>query len=199
MIVIIDYGLGNIKAFSNILQRKNFDFRIAKNEEDLKGASKIILPGVGSFDGAIDALNKSGMRTTLDELVLEKKIEVLGICVGMQIMCKSSKEGTKQGLGWIDAEVKKIEEKDLYPLPHMGWNTLHVKKDDKIFNDIISDSEFYFLHSYYIESENKFVIAYSDYSCEIASVIKNENIYGIQCHPEKSHKNGEIFLENFVR
>ena len=74
--------------------------------------------------------------------------EVLGICIGMQIMCKSSKEGIKQGLGWIDAEVKKIEEKDLYPLPHMGWNTLHIKKDDKIFNDIIADSEFYFLHSY---------------------------------------------------
>lgn len=199
MIVIIDYGLGNIKAFSNILQRKNLNFKIAKNEEDLRGSSKIILPGVGAFDAAIDSLNKSGMRTKLDELVLEKKIEVLGICVGMQIMCKSSSEGKEEGLGWVDAEVKKMSEKDLYPLPHMGWNTLHIKKDDKIFRGIMADSEFYFLHSYFIESKNESVIAYSDYSCGIASVIKNENIYGIQCHPEKSHKNGEIFLENFVR
>ena len=200
MIGIIDYGVGNIKAFANIY--KNFDIphKIVKNIEDLENVSKLILPGVGSFDHAMQSLQNSGMREKLDELVLEKKLPVIGICVGMQMLAKSSDEGDLPGLGWIDAEVKKFDKKQITnaPLPHMGWNNLNIKNSTTLVDGLDNDPRFYFLHSYYFEcSDKNDVVATANYGEEFECIVNHDNIYGIQCHPEKSHHNGMQLLKNF--
>jgi imidazole glycerol-phosphate synthase subunit HisH len=200
MIAIVDYGVGNIKAFANIFQRFNMPQKITKTKEELKDITKIILPGVGSFDHAKLSLEKSGMRGKLDELVLERKIPVMGVCVGMQLLAKSSEEGALPGLEWIDGVVKKFDKSKVAngPLPHMGWNSLNIKKNNDLLEDLEKNPRFYFLHSYYFECNDKSdVVATATYGEEFESVIKHENIYGIQCHPEKSHHNGMKLLKNF--
>ena len=200
MIGIIDYGVGNIKAFSNIYTQLNIPFKIIKNIDDFFNVNKLILPGVGSFDHAMISLQNSGMREKLDELVLEKKIPVIGICVGMQMLAKSSEEGTLNGLGWIDGIVKKFDKSKIKnaPLPHMGWNNLKIEKKNKIFDNLEENPRYYFLHSYYFECENKEdVIATATYGEKFDCMINHKNIYGIQCHPEKSHHNGMQLLKNF--
>lgn len=200
MIGIIDYGVGNIKAFCNIYEQLNLPFKIVKNIDDFSNVSKLILPGVGSFDHAMTSLQNSGMKEKLDELVLEEKLPVIGICVGMQMLANSSEEGVLKGLGWIDAVVKKFDKTKIKngPLPHMGWNTLNIKKNNKIFQNLEEEPRYYFLHSYYFECKNfEDVIATANYGEEFDCLINYENIYGIQCHPEKSHQNGIQLLKNF--
>jgi len=200
MIGIIDYGVGNIKAFSNIYEQLNLSFKIVKNIDDFFDVTKIILPGVGSFDHAMISLQNSGMREKLDELVLQKKIPVIGICVGMQMLAKSSAEGVLSGLGWIDGTVKKFDKSKIKngPLPHMGWNTLNIEKENKIFENLEEEPRYYFLHSYYFECNNKEnVIATATYGERFECMVNHGNIYGIQCHPEKSHHNGIQLLKNF--
>jgi glutamine amidotransferase len=204
MIAIVDYGLGNIKAFANVYKKLNIDCYYARTAEDLLRASKIILPGVGAFDHAMSMLNKSGLRETLDLLVKERQIPVLGICVGMQMMAESSDEGILDGLGWIKGTVRKFNHSKLpnnsqFPLPHMGWNTVDINMVDPLFKDFKSLPEFYYLHSYYFEcTDNNSNIGKSDYGIEFSCIVKNENVYGIQCHPEKSHHNGVRILKNFA-
>ena len=201
MITIINYGVGNIYAFQNVFKRLNIKTKIASNKDDLIGSERLILPGVGSFDYAMKQLDKSGMRESLDFLVLEKKIPVIGICVGMQIMGNRSDEGEMQGLGWIDAEVLKFDEKLIRhrtKLPHMGWNDVLSFNSNPLFKGLETDSVFYFLHSYYFHCKNpKDIIAKSNYGIEFTSAVNSENIYGIQFHPEKSHNYGETLLFNF--
>ncbi|MFY4783135.1 imidazole glycerol phosphate synthase subunit HisH [Aliarcobacter butzleri] len=200
MIGIIDYGVGNIKAFANIYKNFDMSFRIVKNISEFENITKLILPGVGSFDHAMTSLENSGMKEKLDELVLERKIPVIGICVGMQMLAKSSEEGTLNGLGWIDGIVKKFDKSKIKnaPLPHMGWNNLKIEKKNKIFENLEENPRYYFLHSYYFECENKEdVIATATYGEKFDCMINHENIYGIQCHPEKSHHNGMQLLKNF--
>ncbi|WP_419673476.1 imidazole glycerol phosphate synthase subunit HisH [Aliarcobacter butzleri] len=200
MIGIIDYGVGNIKAFTNIYKNLNIPFKIVKDISEFENITKLILPGVGSFDHAMTSLENSGMREKLDELVLEKKIPVIGICVGMQMLAKSSEEGTLNGLGWIDGIVKKFDKSKIKnaPLPHMGWNNLKIEKKNKIFDNLEENPRYYFLHSYYFECENKEdVIATATYGEKFDCMINHKNIYGIQCHPEKSHHNGMRLLKNF--
>lgn len=200
MIGIIDYGVGNIKAFANIYKNLNIPFKIVKNISEFENITKLILPGVGSFDHAMISLQNSGMKEKLDELVLEKKIPVIGICVGMQMLAKSSEEGTLNGLGWIDGIVKKFDKSKIKnaPLPHMGWNNLKIEKKNKIFDNLEENPRYYFLHSYYFECENKEdVIATATYGEKFDCMINHKNIYGIQCHPEKSHHNGMQLLKNF--
>ena len=200
MIGIIDYGVGNIKAFANIYKNFDMPYKIVKTTEDLNSVAKLILPGVGSFDHAMTSLQNSGMRETLDELVLVKKLPVIGICVGMQMLASSSDEGKLSGLGWIDGVVKKFDKKKIEkgPLPHMGWNTLNIKKENTIFAKLENNPRYYFLHSYYFDCNNKEdVIATATYGEEFECMINHENIYGIQPHPEKSHHNGMQLLKNF--
>lgn len=200
MIGIIDYGVGNIKAFANIYKNLNIPFKIVKDISEFENITKLILPGVGSFDHAMISLQNSGMREKLDELVLEKETPVIGICVGMQMLAKSSEEGTLNGLGWIDGIVKKFDKSKIKnaPLPHMGWNNLKIEKENKIFENLEENPRYYFLHSYYFECENKEdVIATSTYGEKFDCMINHKNIYGIQCHPEKSHHNGMQLLKNF--
>lgn len=200
MIGIIDYGVGNIKAFTNIYKNLNIPFKIVKDISEFQNITKLILPGVGSFDHAMTSLENSGMKEKLDELVLDKKMPVIGICVGMQMLAKSSEEGTLNGLGWIDGIVKKFDKSKINngPLPHMGWNNLNIEKKNKIFENLEENPRYYFLHSYYFECHNRDnVIATATYGEKFDCMINNENIYGIQCHPEKSHHNGMQLLKNF--
>lgn len=152
MIVIINYGLGNIRAFANVYKNLGIPFKIASKPDDLQEASKILLPGVGAFDSAMDSLQKSGMRESLDRLVLQNNIPILGICVGMQIMAFSSEEGSLPGLGWIDSIVKKFDSSILVHgtrFPHMGWNNVEPVGSNELFQNINVGARFYFLHSYY--------------------------------------------------
>jgi len=199
MITLVDYGLGNIQAFMNIYNRLNIPCTRATTAAELHAAEKIILPGVGAFDGAMQRLQASGMRETLDYLVLEKKLPVLGICVGMQIMARRSEEGVMDGLGWIPGEVKHFDA-DLFKtkirLPHMGWNDV-LPEDHTLFKGWISP-RFYFLHSYYFVPDNQNqVLARTEYGEQFSSAVYNEHIFGVQFHPEKSHHWGVQFLKNF--
>lgn len=200
MIGIIDYGVGNIKAFANIYKNFDMPYKIVKNTDDFDSVTKLILPGVGSFDHAMMSLQNSGMREKLDELVLEKKLPVIGICVGMQMLAKRSDEGVLPGLGWIDGKVKKFNKSKISngPLPHMGWSSLNIKDDRDILKGLESSPRFYFLHSYYFECNDKNdVLATANYGEEFECMVHHQNIYGIQCHPEKSHRNGMKLLKNF--
>jgi len=202
MIYIIDYGLGNLGAFHNIYNRLNIETKFAKNSNDLVDVDKIILPGVGSFDHAMNLLNASGMLDKLNKLVLVDKIPVIGICVGMQMLGKSSDEGKLDGLGWIDGVVKKFDISAIEhhtKLPHMGWNNINILQNDPLFNDLDHNSLFYFLHSYYFECYDKNdILAKSQYGNDFSCVINRENIYGVQFHPEKSHQYGITLLNNFA-
>jgi imidazole glycerol-phosphate synthase subunit HisH len=202
MITIIDYGLGNISAFVNAYERLNIPISVARTVDDLKTATKLILPGVGAFDYAMRQLNNSGMRETLDELVLAHHLPVIGICVGMQMMAKSSEEGVLSGLGWIDGTVRKFATSDLsskIQLPHMGWNSICPSGNSLLFEGIDDDSRFYFLHSYYFRCNNRNdTISTTEYGIRYASAICRKNICGVQFHPEKSHQWGIQLLKNFA-
>lgn len=201
MIAIIDYGLGNIRAFANVYKNLNIPYKVASNADDLKNVKKLILPGVGAFDYAMERVQKSGMQERIDELVLHRKIPVLGVCVGMQMMAISSEEGRLKGFGWIDGVVKKFETSALVHgtlLPHMGWNNISPTKNEKLFQYLDSGSRFYFLHSYYFNCHHDDdIIALTDYGGLFTCAVSSGNIYGVQFHPEKSHQNGIQLLRNF--
>lgn len=203
MIAIIDYGSGNVRAFANVYKKLNIPALIAKCADDLKSANKLILPGVGAFDHTMQMLEKSGMRPLLDELVRHKHVPVLGICVGMQMLVNSSEEGSLPGLGWIEGKVKKFNPtllKGSLCVPHMGWNNVIPVKKNALQEKLDGDARFYFLHSYYVECQNKEdIIAETDYGGKFASAVNYGNVYGVQFHPEKSHHWGTQLLENFAR
>ena len=202
MITIIDYGVGNISAFQNVYKRLNISTKIARTRQDLLDAKKLILPGVGSFDYAMSQLNASGMREKLDDLVLDKKIPIIGICVGMQMMGNRSDEGILEGLKWIDSEILKFDDsliKQRAKLPHMGWNDVMPLEENPLFIGLEKSAIFYFLHSYYFKCKNlNDIIAVSDYGISFTSAVNHGNVYGIQFHPEKSHQYGEKLLYNFA-
>lgn len=203
MIAIINYGSGNVRAIGNIYDRINIPYRIVTSVTEIDSdINKIILPGVGAFDETMTMLNKSGFRELLDELVLVKKYPVLGICVGMQILSNSSDEGNLPGLGWIEGKVKMFD-KDLIKhkpkLPHLGWNSVEIKKDSPLMQNVDTEEGFYFIHTYYFECTNKEdELTTTYYSNNFASSVNKENIYGTQFHPEKSHSNGVLVLKNFA-
>lgn len=203
MIAIIDYGLGNVQALANVYKKLNIPAIIAKQAEDLKKISKVILPGVGSFDHAMQRLEKSGMRNLLDEMVHHRRIPALGICVGMQMLAYSSEEGSLPGLGWIDGEVKKFNTLALGRspcVPHMGWNDIKPAKSNGLLQGLDVDARFYFLHSYYFHCHrSEDVIAVTDYGGEFVCAVNSGNVYGVQFHPEKSHHWGIRLLENFAK
>jgi glutamine amidotransferase len=202
MIAIIDYGLGNIRAFANIFKTLNVPHCIARGTQDLMRATKIILPGVGAFDHAMERLIASGMREPLDDLVLRQKMPVLGICVGLQILAHSSAEGHLAGLGWVDAEVRSMRDDGFQPngvLPHMGWNQTHPNPACVLFKGMGELPEFYFLHSYYFKCHDLTnVAAEADYGGRFTCAIQADHIFGTQFHPEKSHHNGINLLKNFA-
>jgi len=202
MITIIDYGLGNVLAFVNVYNRLNIPVAVAKSASDLANATKLILPGVGSFDHAMQQLDQSGMRQPVEQLVLQNAMPVLGICVGMQMLAKFSDEGELPGLGWIDGEVKKFDLSAMprgTNLPHMGWNDVKPVVDSGLFKGMEQDVRFYFLHSFYFECHQQpNVLAVTDYGGQFSCAVRRDNVYGVQFHPEKSHHFGSQLLKNFA-
>lgn len=203
MITIIDYGSGNIRAIANIYEKLNIPYLIAKCPDDVIGAKKIFLPGVGAFDETISKLDEIGFRSVLDKEVLENKVPILGICVGMQILAETSEEGTLKGLGYIKGHVKKFDVKSLNmkpKLPHLGWNSIEIKRKTPLFENIDPQKGFYFLHSYCFEcSDDNNVLSTTNYGYSFSSAINHKNIFGFQFHPEKSHSNGVNLLHNFAK
>ena len=202
MIKVLGYGSGNIQAILNIYKRLNIDCSVAVKPSDLEGARKLILPGVGAFDESLALLCESGMIEALNDLVLEKHVPILGVCVGMQMMACNSEEGSSEGLGWIQGSVKKLNTKNLESkpfLPHMGWNGIKSAVQHDLFNDVQQEEGFYFLHSYYFSCENpEDVLATTFYGDEFASAVFHQNVFGFQFHPEKSHSNGVALFRNFA-
>jgi glutamine amidotransferase len=202
MIGIINYGSGNVQAIANIYNRTNYQYKIIQDHEQLKTVDKLILPGVGDFDETIKVLDSSRLRNALNEEVLVKKKPVLGICVGMQILSNDSEEGSQKGLGWINGNVKKfdiLKIKDKPFIPHMGWNNVEPKFNHDLFKNIDIELGFYFVHSYYFQpfSSNN-ILGTTFYGEEFTSAVFNDNIFGVQFHPEKSHSNGIQLLSNFA-
>lgn len=202
MISIINYGSGNIRAIGNIYDRLRVPYQVAETAEDIEKAEKIILPGVGAFDETMSKLNNSGLREALDRKVLSEKTPVLGICVGMQILGKSSDEGKLGGLGWIDGTVKKFNVdllRHVPKLPHLGWNSISPRQQSLLFQNVDFDNGFYFIHSYYFSCANPAdVLSTTYYGEDFVSSVHRDNIYGTQFHPEKSHSNGVDLLKNFA-
>lgn len=201
MITIVDYGLGNVQAFANIYHRLGIPVTLAQDAATLAQAQRIVLPGVGAFDWAMARLNASGMRETLDRLVLQDKRPVTGICVGMQMMARSSDEGREPGLGWIDATVRLFDDARFTGpthLPHMGWNDVRPTRPDPLLAGLEQDARFYFLHSYYFEAHQPGdVLATCDYGGSFCCAVRHDNVTGVQFHPEKSHQWGIRLLKNF--
>jgi len=201
MIYIIDYDSGNVGSVYNMLKKIGAETQVIEKTNVNKFPKKLILPGVGSFDNGINNLESFGWVDFLNNLVLKKNIKILGICLGMQMMTKSSEEGKKNGLGWIDGSVKKFYFKDnLIKIPHMGWNSVITKQNSKLFIDLMKNPRFYHVHSYYVRLNNiDYEIAKTNYHFEFTSAFQKDNIYGVQFHPEKSHKYGMQLLRNFSK
>jgi glutamine amidotransferase len=198
MISIIDYGLGNVFAFRNVYARLNIPVSVARTPADLAESTKLILPGVGAFDHAMERFEVSGMRDPVEELVLQQKVPLLGICVGMQMLAASSEEGEKRGLDWVGGTVRKFRDPAL-ALPHMGWNDVKPASATRLFVGMENDARFYFLHSYYfVCADSKDVLAVSDYGGGFTCAVNRGNIFGVQFHPEKSHHWGGQLLKNFA-
>ena len=204
-ITIVDYGLGNIRSaeqsLKKVIDENNIDAEVAitNNAKDIYLASHIILPGQGAFETCMEGLkNIAGMIDALSQNVLIQKKPFLGICVGMQLLAtKSYENGTHHGLGWIDGEIKKIPSTDL-KLPHMGWNEVLIKKENKLIKEK-EENNYYFVHSYFFECKyEKNEVASTNYGINFTSIISKENIYGVQFHPEKSSYQGMRLIRNFI-
>jgi len=202
MIGIIDYGSGNVQAIATIYKNLNINYQVITKPEDLGKADKLILPGVGAFDATMQQLIDSGLKDKLNELVLGKKVPILGICVGLQVMGYKSEEGNLPGLGWIAGKVSRFDENKIKfkpKLPHMGWNTINDVQNHKLFEGIDLDFGFYFVHSFYFEcEEEQNILTTSNYGGEFTSSIYANHIFGTQFHPEKSHGNGVQLFKNFA-
>jgi glutamine amidotransferase len=201
MITIIDYKTGNLGSIQNMLKKIRVESVVTSDPTEIAAATKMILPGVGSFDQGMRNLNKLNIKDIINRRVIEDKIPVLGICLGMQLMTSGSEEGKLEGLGWIDAETIRFrfEDSSRYKSPHMGWNFIRQQKESRLMKDMLPESRFYFVHSFYVRSNNPGDILTSTvYDKEFTSSFEKENIIGVQFHPEKSHKFGMALLKNFA-
>lgn len=201
MILIVNYGLGNLSSVLNMINKVGGEAAIISDPNMLTKANKLIIPGVGAFDHGMSNLNNSGWINALNEAVLGKHVPILGICLGMQLMCKSSEEGKLPGLGWINAEVKrfKLPIDSNLKIPHMGWNTVDIVKPNPLIKAEDGEQRFYFVHTYYAVCNNKEdVLATTHHGDEITAAFSRDNIYGVQFHPEKSHRFGMALINRFV-
>ncbi len=201
MIAVLDYGSGNVRAFLNAYERLKVPCMAARSADDVAKADRLILPGVGAFDTALRQFEDSGMRKPVEKRVLEERIPLLGVCVGMQMLANSSDEGIRSGLGWVPGVVRHLpaeaSSRKLH-LPHMGWNQIEVFGSNGFLDNLPNGGRFYFLHSYFFDAfEDKAVIARCQYGEVFPCAVRRNNIYAVQFHPEKSHDDGMKLLENF--
>lgn len=202
MIVVVDYGVGNLGSIVNMFKKVGAKAVASSDPAVIRDAEKLILPGVGAFDAAMRKFHETGLVPVVGELVLEKKIPVLGLCVGLQLMTKGSEEGREAGLGWFDAETIRFKfeaEHSHLKVPHMGWNEAIVCREHPLVADWDAESRFYFVHSYQVVAkEMDAVLAETEYGVTIHSILGRGNIMGTQFHPEKSHRFGMRLLKNFA-
>jgi imidazole glycerol-phosphate synthase subunit HisH len=202
MIVVIDYGMGNIGSIINMIKKAGGESTVTSDPETIDKAKKLIIPGVGSFDNGMKKLSSLGLIDVLNKKVLEEKVPVMGVCLGMQLLGNSSEEGQLPGLGWIDADTIRFRfegENQKLRIPHMGWNNIFIKKTGSLFNDMYDDPSFYFVHSYHVVCNNpEDILAVTNYGFDFVSSLQHENIMATQFHPEKSHKYGLKVIKNFV-
>lgn len=198
-IKIIDYGMGNIQSVKNAFELLNNKVEIINDPSSIRNADGIILPGVGAFGNAIKNLKELKLIGPLKEAVIDQKVPLLGICLGMQLLAdKSEERGNNEGLSFISGEICKIPHKEGYRLPHVGWNDVTVKKKEPLFKNIIDKGSFYFVHSYRFECDNEFVVATTNYGQNINAVVQKGNVFGVQFHPERSQRKGLHLINNFV-
>lgn len=201
MITIIDYKTGNLGSIQNILRRIGEESVITSDKDEVARASKIILPGVGAFDTGMRNLAELDLIDILNKKVIEQKVPVLGICLGMQLMSKGSEEGDLAGLGWINAETVRFRFENTleYKIPHMGWNFIRQSKNSRLLENMFPDARFYFVHSYFFRADQSDdILTTTSYEIEFTSAVERGSILGVQFHPEKSHKFGMKLLKNFV-
>ena len=199
MITIVDYDMGNSRSVVNMLQRIGFKAEITRDHKKPESAEKLILPGVGSFDTAMKNLEHFELKELLDRKALIEKVPFLGICLGMQILTNSSEEGNLSGLGWTEGSASKFKSENDIKVPHMGWNYIQPSSNSRLCKNLEDNSRFYFVHSYYVQvHEEEHSSMKTKYSLEFDSGIEKDNIFGVQFHPEKSHKFGMQILKNFA-
>jgi glutamine amidotransferase len=202
MITIVDYGMGNLGSVLNMFKKVGAEAKISSDLNEICKAQKILLPGVGAFDTAMQGINDRGLKDLLDDKALKEKIPVLGICLGMQLLTHASEEGVSPGLGWIDGEAYNFKGKiDLnLKIPHMGWNTANIVQQNEITSGYNGEIRFYFVHSFYVKVANPInSMMKTTYGLSFDSAIVKDNIFGVQFHPEKSHKFGMKIFENFAK
>lgn len=201
MTTIINYNLGNPKSIKNMLAYLGIESRISSDHAEIASADRLILPGVGHFQHGMTQLVKLGLIDVLKKEVLENKKPILGICLGMQLLTKHSEEGNLEGMGFIDAQTKKFDLQDSsLKVPHMGWNTVAFQKESKLIQEVSENPRYYFVHSYYVDCENQEDILFTtNYGEDFVSGFQHKNIFGLQFHPEKSHKFGMELLANFCK
>lgn len=201
-IVIIDYGMGNLGSVRNMIRYLGYEPLVSSAKKDIEIADKLILPGVGHFAKAMQNLRNNNLIDTIRHQVIENKIPILGICLGMQLLCNYSEEGNVEGIGLIDAEVKKFNflSSTNLKIPHMGWNKILKRSTNSVlFENIKTPSRFYFVHSYYVDCKEQTVIsAETEYGILFTSAFTKKNIHGVQFHPEKSHQFGIDLFQNFL-
>ena len=198
MLVIVDYGMGNMRSVEKAFKRINANPIISSKIEDIEKASKLVLPGVGFFKAGMQKLKEKGLIEVLNKKVIEDKTPILGICLGMQLFTSYSEEGDCEGLNWISAKTKAFDLKK-YKVPHMGWNNFQVNLENQLTNGISEEDTFYFVHSYYVECDNmENALCTTEYEIDFHSCIIKDNILGVQFHPEKSHGAGLKLLSNFI-
>ena len=201
-ILIVDYGMGNLHSVVRKFERLNVKVTVSRDPEEIAGFDKLVLVGVGHFKKAMDNLRNLNLIEPLNKAVIIQKKPILGICLGMHLMGNKSEEGNAKGLGWVDADVKKIEVDNTlkFKVPHMGWNQINITKESLLMRGVRDNDEFYFAHSYFMKVKNESLILNEmKYESEFTSAIEQDNIFGVQYHPEKSHKTGETLLSNFIK
>lgn len=200
MLVIIDYGMGNLGSIKNIIKKIGSDATISNDKQTILNATKLILPGVGNFKEAMINLQKLELISILNQKVLVDKTPILGICLGMQLMTSFSEEGQSNGLNWISAKTTKFNfESDKIKVPHMGWNEISIEKESPFNQNFEKNARFYFVHSYFVTCDNNSDILHAtNYFKKFTSAFNRGNIYGVQYHPEKSHSYGFQLIKNFI-
>jgi glutamine amidotransferase len=201
MISVIDYGVCNLGSMLNMLRKVGAEARLVSTAAELDGAEKLILPGVGAFDNGITALRERGLVEPLRRKVLEDKVPLLGVCLGMQMLGRGSEEGSMDGLGLVDAEARRFRfaPDSGHKVPHMGWNLLAPRRDSALLRELDARTRFYFCHSYHMVCNDPAdVLASATYGGDFVAMIQHDNIYGAQFHPEKSHRFGMALLHNFA-